>query len=675
MMNRLRPLVCVLALGAAIGGCKACSRKTRPTPEPTPLGSGSTSAGDPFARALGDAPIDWTRPLPTVPPGGVAQEGYVGSDACTKCHAGIAARYARHSMASTGLRPLASLDPKWLAKIFDAGEQQTVHHARSGFDYRPYREGDRYFVEELLLGKDGSRVHSWTQPLTDALSAGSYGLAFYFRRGDRAFQIPIDYYAGLGRWEVDPGAIEGNPRFSKVLDTSCIHCHGDYPRQRPATEDVFLSPMPAGVGCERCHGPGEKHAKSVRPEDIVNPARLSPARALDVCVQCHQSSHDLPREGHGYFDFRPGQALGDARLSWIGEPGESDRVGLLAHPERLARSACFRASAGKLTCTTCHDPHESSVGVPATSWDGKCKACHEKRPCTETPAVRAAQGDHCVACHMRKGPPTNPSLVTITDHWIQRHPPPIRPGRDEHPERLVAWSTWLGEPASGRDVPALEAIAWSELGRDDQAMRSVAGLLERSADLPQLPPLYEWLAGHYARTSDLANVTRADAAVLRFSPDSGYALLGYARALLDQGTPEAVAEASSALDRAIALDPDDAPALETKGVLLFRSGRVDEARPLFERSVASGPSAAAAHVALAVLALRADRLADAALQLEAARHIEPRDPWILDQLQRAYQKSSDVAHAAEIARAVDDLREKKQLQMTGATLWLPPGWR
>ena len=409
---------------------------------------------DPLDAIHLDAPsVDWTRPLPVTPPGGVAAAGYVGSAACDACHSTIDASFARHSMARSGIRPLASLDPKWLARIFDEGSTTFVKHPRSGLSYRPFREGDHYFVEESLRAPDGSALTTWTEPLTMSLSAGSYGMSFYFRQGNRFYQAPIDYYAKLGRWDVDAGAAAGGDfRFSKALSTSCISCHSDYPRRLAGSDEVFVDPMPTGVGCERCHGPGEKHVKSARAEDIVNPARLPAEKQLDTCAQCHESDHFGLRAGHDDFSYRPGEPLVASQTSWVADPPEADRFILLAHPERMVESACYRGSKGALTCTSCHDPHVSSMDEPPSFWDQKCNACHESHPCSESATARAVEKDHCVSCHMRQGPTSNLPLVSVTDHWIQRRPPPVRPGRSQKPGRLALWSSLAGTTATGGDL-------------------------------------------------------------------------------------------------------------------------------------------------------------------------------------------------------------------------------
>ena len=598
----------------------------------------------------------------------------MGSDACKDCHKDVYVSYARHSMARTGPRPLATLDRKWLARIFDAGASQPVVHERSGFSYKAFRKGSDYFVEEFVLADDGSRVDSWVEKLTHAYSAGSYGMAFYFRQGTRLYQIPIDYYAKAGRWGIDPAAAEGNAGFSKPLGAFCISCHTDYPRRLAGTDTVFLDPIPTGVGCERCHGPGQKHVQSLRAADIVNPARLSTARQLDVCTQCHESSYSNLRAGRGEFSYRPGEPLGAYRVNFAGDPPEPDRFILLAHPERMVRSACWKGSGGKLVCTSCHDPHKSSFEQPTSWWDGRCNACHNDRPCTESAEARAAQNDHCVTCHMRSGSPSSPTLVTITDHWIQRRPLPIRPGADK-PLHLVSWPDLIGEPAPGDDLTAIEAVAYATAGQREEADKRAASVGGEGLHVPRF---YDWLAGHYEEAHQPWNTARARTALLHLDPDAQGPLMSYARSMLDRG-PDGVAEAMHALDRMLALDPDDPGALETKAMFLFRSGRVEEARPLFAHAAAVGPTSGPSHVALAVLARREGRDAEAIAELESARRIEPGDGWILNQLHDAYAKAGDAAHAGEIEHArkhfVAPAASADGHALTGAARWLPEGWR
>jgi Flp pilus assembly protein TadD len=190
----------------------------------------------------------------------------------------------------------------------------------------------------------------------------------------------------------------------------------------------------------------------------------------------------------------------------------------------------------------------------------------------------------------------------------------------------------------------------------------------------RVPLFYDWLENHYDQTMQSGNASRAATALLHIDPDGEGPLMGYALRMLDRG-PDGVPEALRALDRRLAIDPEDPSALETKAMFLFRSGHTEEARPLFAHAAAVGPTSGPSHVALAVLARREGRSADAVTELEAARRIEPGDAWVLDALHDAYTSAGDVARAADIDRARRYFATKQGRTPSAATRWLPDSWR
>lgn len=633
-----------VGLAACVVLVAACGDK-REAPR---AGTGSAplpTQPDPLASLRWDpTPLDWSRPIANVEHD---LSGYAGSQACRPCHEKLYASYSRHSMARTGMRPIESVDPAWLGRLFDAGTE--VVHARSGFSYKPSRRRSRYLVTETLLGEGGKPIASWDEPVTHVLSAGSYGLAFYTRRGDRLVHLPIDYYAKAARWDLDPMAFGGNPRINVQLDTFCISCHSDEPAQR------FVDPLPGGIGCERCHGPSKKHVETLKPEDTVAPQHLSVRRQLEVCTQCHQSTFPVLRDRKDHFGFRPGDVLDTVRVNFLADPAEQDRVKLLAHAERLVRSACWLASRDTLTCTTCHDPHTSSLEKDDAWWDGRCTQCHDRKPCTDT-AEHARE--HCVTCHMRTSTTANVPLVTVTDHWIQRRPAPIRPGPTAKPQKLVAWSTHVGEPVTDDGMTAAMALAHADAGLTDDALR-LAAIAKRPT-----AALYDLVASALLAKRRVADAGRAFQAALRLDPDDQSALLGYARVMLDAGSP---AEAQRAFDRLLAIDPDDVAALETLGIHLYRSGERARAVELFRRAAATQRATASSYIALAIEARATP--ADALVWLELAWRAEPRDRFINDELGEAARASGDKARIADVARRRTALEH--QLAVTPATAWLP----
>jgi Tfp pilus assembly protein PilF len=581
----------IIVLIALAIGCR--EREHKPPPPPAHV-------VDPLDSVRWDpAPLDWSRPIAAKTRD---LSGYAGSLACKQCHEPLYATFAKHSMARTGMRPVETAG---FDALFDAAND--VDHVKSGFRYRPIRRGKQYFVSETLLGTDGKPVATWEEPVTHVFSAGSYGLALYSRRNGRLIHLPIDYYAQAKKWDLDPMAFGGNPRMNVQLDTFCISCHSDEPAKR------YDDPLPGGIGCERCHGPSKKHVASQKAEDTIGPAMLSMRRQLELCTQCHESTFEQQRPGRDHFDYHPGEPLDAFRVNFLEEPADVDHVKLLAHPERLVRSACWRG--GKLTCTTCHDPHVSSLDEPEGYWDGKCLGCHDKQACTDTPAHRATEGDHCWHCHMQRGPTSKMPLVTITDHWIQKRPVPMKPDAPVTPRSLIAWSQFIGEPVA--DEAAL-ARAYADAGLMDEAV-------QHAVKATPTAPLDDLLAGAYLAKHRVPEAGRAYRAALRIDPDDATALLGYARVMLQTGVP---AEATRAFERMLAIDPEDVPALETWGIYLARTGDQARALDLFRRAAATGRASGIAYVGLAALGGSAEKM----MWLQKAFRAEPHDQWVVDHL-------------------------------------------
>jgi len=128
-----------------------------------------------------------------------------------------------------------------------------------------------------------------------ATGSGTAGYTYFAEQNGRYYQLPLSWYVQPSTWDFNPGYAENNQRFDRVLNNRCAFCHNSYP------EPVAFSQRKYGrvlqpIGCERCHGPGQRHVEErlADPEmagaidySIVNPAHLPLDRQLDVCQQCH----------------------------------------------------------------------------------------------------------------------------------------------------------------------------------------------------------------------------------------------------------------------------------------------------------------------------------------------------------------------------------------------------
>lgn len=320
-----------------------------------------------------------------------AQE-YAGSRACAICHKAVAARYAKSGMA----RSASLMPPMPSAKISSAQRVFEVF-AKDGTMWQ--RESGDGFTNE--------------HQLVYAIGSGANGVSYAVKRGDHLFQAPLSWYAKTKTWELSPGYEHADYAFNRPIAAGCIACHAGRPRVVPLSSGRYLDPPfdELAIGCENCHGPGAKHARSAKHADIINPAKLPRARAEEVCMNCHQGGDArVLMTGKTEFSFRPGERLSESVAIFQAPSGaETD---LLQHHEAMRESACFQKSPN-LSCHTCHSPH----GV-SNDFNAKCAACHQPH----------GKGPDCAGCHMPKRPVGFIAHAALTNHRISLKPRTARAG-------------------------------------------------------------------------------------------------------------------------------------------------------------------------------------------------------------------------------------------------------
>ena len=140
---------------------------------------------------------------------------------------------------------------------------------------------------------------------------------------------------------------------------------------------------------------------------IVNPAKLKPWLADNICMSCHQNGDAMVlRPGKDYRDFKPGMPLDDTLAIFMVPPRrDSPQTDLLEHYFSMTLSKCYRGSAGRLSCITCHDPHvEPAKQEAPAQFRAKCLECHNEKSCALPAATRQRKTppDDCAGCHMPK---------------------------------------------------------------------------------------------------------------------------------------------------------------------------------------------------------------------------------------------------------------------------------
>jgi hypothetical protein len=242
-----------------------------------------------------------------------------------------------------------------------------------------------------------------------AFGAGLQAITFVTRIDPESYREDgLSWYRSLNGYAVTPGQSNENGVVFRTFDPgarilSCFACHSTGPLT--VSEDERPVPHELGVRCEVCHGPAAAHLEAPARNRLRTPAQLTAAAMNRFCAQCHRTDAE---SGAELTD------LGDARNA-------------KSEPLRLAASACFLRSNGRLNCLTCHGPHRELEQV-ASAYDARCRICHAN-PNHRQPVA----GQACVTCHM-PSIPDGPNLV-FSNHRIAIYAAgkPLIPARVERP--------------------------------------------------------------------------------------------------------------------------------------------------------------------------------------------------------------------------------------------------
>jgi hypothetical protein len=351
-------------------------------------------------------------------------DGFATSDTCRACHPDQYASW--HASYHRTMTRLAT--PSTVLASFDG---VTVQYGFAERDARlPEREG--VAVRDVLhLERDGQRLWAtFTDPDDESgarrirrevvMTTGSHNQQIYwYATGNSRIlgQLPAVWLTAERMWIPRRAAIMAPPSSAHLSETGawngiCVACHAT--NGRPELDAAFGSRPVAeltadtratelGIACEACHGPGEAHAGANRSPvrryvlhfrragdaTIVQPARLDPQRASQVCGQCHSfwefadASSERQANSHG-LPYRPGDDLAATRF--IVQPNHNlnspTMQALLAQdagfvrdtfwPDGMVRatgreynglleSPCYRAAPADgsrtMTCFSCHTMH------------------------------------------------------------------------------------------------------------------------------------------------------------------------------------------------------------------------------------------------------------------------------------------------------------------------------
>ena len=325
----------------------------------------------------------------------LANVGYVGNAVCAKCHASEAANFFATPMANA-LK--ASSDCELLAR------RPRMTFREGPYLYRIDRQGARatYTVSE--------GANSISTPILYCFGQGVAGQTYVFQREGSLYESRVSYFQELQGLNITilhprsvPTSLESalGRRISAEGADGCFNCHSTGALRGG---QLRLDQLTPGVGCEACHGPGQRHLAAVKAKQRDNLQIFDP-RNLD--------SLDLTQEfcGACHMSFEQAMLM----------PDRGGINNLRFQPYRIFSSRGHLQNDPRVKCTACHDPHDK-LKHEASFYDPKCLACHvsDKQARTETrsaPSCPIARA-RCVECHMPKV--EVPEMhFQFTDHWIR----------------------------------------------------------------------------------------------------------------------------------------------------------------------------------------------------------------------------------------------------------------
>lgn len=575
-----------------------------------------------------------------------------------------------------------------------------------------------FYQRREQTGFDGKPGNREEKRVDYVMGSGHHARTFLHRtESNRIVELPLAWYSERGgEWAMNPGYDRPDHQgFRRVISSGCMFCHNGYPMngdQLDADEPRFPE-VPEGIDCQRCHGPGGNHvrmAQEAKPDAamvraaIVNPARLTAERQLEVCMQCHLETTSFPlpntirRFERGAFSYVAGEPLGSFALYFDHAPGKGrdDKFEIVNAVYRLRQSACFRKSDGKLLCTTCHDPHGKSKRDPVEV----CRKCHEQA-LARLPATHPAKMG-CVECHMPRRRTEDVVHAAVTDHAIprrqrlrdalapreERHEsgdsgyrgevvlyyPALKDGSDNELYLALAQAIQKSNLAAG--VRQLEnAIAkhdpargewmlhlgdaWRNLGDSSKAIAAYEAALRKD---PQLHEARLQLGAALRQNKQLDRAIVVLSEATRNRPNSAKAWYESGMAFLVQ---RQLNEAIGSFQRALSCDRDMAEAHNSLGGALLTLGDGARAETAFREAVRIRPDYAEAHNNLAGLLMAKADLAQACFHYEAALRAQPayKDAHYNYALALARLRRFDNAmeHARKVVAADPQYAEGQQL--------------
>lgn len=532
-------------------------------------------------------------------------------------------------------------DSNWIEDISD---QKPVHDAALNFYYEVVKRNGKYFLREFRKDIDGSISHERFVEVEYVMGSGNNLRMYFSETGGMLYELPVTWYVHDKKFDLSPGYRDfGNVRFGRFASSKCISCHNSYLTLDSTANNRYQKPFSLGIGCERCHGPGELHVKQAQGKKIrglpdsaitiVNPRKLPFQRQLDVCQQCHlQGKSWVLKKEDSWFDFRPGNLLDEHRSVFFKAATMQEVIEVGDSPQRLSISKCFQQSNGRMTCITCHDPHVSIKTFSRKYFNNKCLTCHGVHEWdAKKLTVQHETSSDCISCHMKStGSDNTLHGVTNTDHWI----------RVNADKTTINWSL-LRKPTVQPLTQITAFLSSKDAFHDEQLGEAYLEYFREHDPRPAYldsGEFYSKAAITLAKNTYRSYLTLARIALHRSQIEKAIEYYIRVNGLNDslsvvhnelgaaysqRGLP---LKAISAYERAVTLQPNDPVFLESLGIQHYLNGQYSQAEPILERAIQKDDHNSKAIFYLGVI--RATQTGSLANALELFRRALELDPAI-----------------------------------------------
>jgi hypothetical protein len=376
-------------------------------------------------------------------PTAVQSDGYVGSQACRKCHQREFDTW--HSSYHHTMTQVPTAESV-------VGDFNDVDLKLHGHQFHMGRDKEQFWAEFDNPSEHDGRAKTNSVRKNIVLCTGSHHMQVYWVSTGNENELaclPFTWLIDDQRWVprlstflMPPDDLHFNEPDPKNVfefgrwNSRCIHCHTTHGQPHL---DGLLSDATGpqstvadfGISCEACHGPAESHVQThsigsdARTETLVVPSKLNHARSSEVCGQCHfvrvHTEERILQLNASGDQFRPGNSLRDG-YHLHDDLSDGSRFwadGMIRVTGRefngLMESPCFQH--GEMSCFSCHTMHKAADDIrsdadwtddqlkPLMRTSHACLQCHteyeaEAVVTAHTHHMPDSHGSECQNCHM-----------------------------------------------------------------------------------------------------------------------------------------------------------------------------------------------------------------------------------------------------------------------------------